>query len=223
MLKEHPGAKLAVLYRNDDFGKDYVTGLRDVLGKDSDKYVVRTATNEVTDPIVDSQISDLHAVVAEGSLLVVAVDVVQAANDKQQLEPMLNQIVAMLEVLGKAETMLADNGYLSAANVAACEAAAVQPLIAMGREAHHPSLSERFAGAPPPPENPTPVEAMAYRLATPEARSSIACANKCRNRCSASSSRYSSCCAGSTRCMASGVLVTMARNLKRMFTLCSAR
>ncbi len=53
MLKEHPGAKLAVLYRNDDFGKDYVTGLRDVLGKDSDKYVVRTATNEVTDPIVD--------------------------------------------------------------------------------------------------------------------------------------------------------------------------
>ncbi len=143
--------------------------------------------------------------VAEGSLLVVAVDVVQAANDKQQLEPMLNQIVAMLEVLGKAETMLADNGYLSAANVAACEAAAVQPLIAMGREAHHPSLSERFAGAPPPPENPTPVEAMAYRLATPEARSSIACANKCRNRCSASSSRYSSCCAGSTRCMASGV------------------
>ena len=174
MLKEHPGAKLAVLYRNDDFGKDYVTGLRDVLGKDSDKYVVRTATNEVTDPIVNSQISDLHAVVAEGSLLVVAVDVVQAANYKQQLEPMLNQIVAMIEVLGKAETMLADNGYLSAANVAACEAAAVQPLIAKGREAHHPSLSERFAGAPPPPENPTPVEAMAYRLATPEARSSIA-------------------------------------------------
>ncbi len=42
----------------------------------------------------------------EGSLLVVAVDVVQAANDKQQLEPMLNQVVALPEVLGNAETCL---------------------------------------------------------------------------------------------------------------------
>jgi hypothetical protein len=103
----------------------------------------------------------------------------------------------------------------------------VQPLIAMGREAHHPSLSERFADAPPPPENPTPVEAMAYRLATPEGKKLYRLRKQCRNRCSASSSRYgasaSSCCAGSTRCVASGVLVTMARNLKRMLTLCSAR
>jgi Transposase DDE domain len=40
-------------------------------------------------------------------------------------------------------------------------------LIAMGREAHHPSLDERFAKVPPPPKNPTPLEAMAYRLQTP--------------------------------------------------------
>ena len=72
MLKEHPGAKLAVLYQNDDFGKDYVTGLRDVLGKDWDKYVVRTATYEVTDPTVDSQLSDLHASGAD-TLVVAAV------------------------------------------------------------------------------------------------------------------------------------------------------
>src|SRR6202521_5250202 len=104
------------------------------------------------------------------ALLVVAVDVVQAANDKQQLEPMLNQVVALPDTLGNAETLLADNGYFSAANVAACEAAAVQPLIAMGREAHHPSLSERFADAPTPPTDPTPVEAMAYRLSTPEGK-----------------------------------------------------
>ncbi len=116
------------------------------------------------------QCYNAQAVVAEGSLLVVAVDVVQAANDKQQLEPMLNQVVALPETLGKAETLLADNGYFSAANVAACEAAAVQPLIAMGREAHHPSLSERFAAAPSQPTDPTPVEAMAYRLATPEGK-----------------------------------------------------
>ena len=116
------------------------------------------------------QCYNAQAVVAEGSLLVVATDVVQAANDKQQLEPMLNQVVALQDTLGKAETLLADNGYFSAANVAACEAVAVQPLIAMGREAHHMSLSERFAAAPPPPKSPTPVEAMAYRLATPEGK-----------------------------------------------------
>ena len=60
--------------------------------------------------------------------------------------------------------MLADNGYFSEANVKACEAAGVEPLIAMGRDGHHPSLHERFAEAPPAPENPTPVEAMAHRL-----------------------------------------------------------
>ena len=79
------------------------------------------------------QCYNAQAVVAEGSLLVVATDVVQAANDKQQLQPMLNQVIALPDTLGKAETLLADNGYFSAANVAACEAAAVQPLIAMGR------------------------------------------------------------------------------------------
>ena len=67
-----------------------------------------------------------QAVVAEGSLLVVATDVVQAANDKQQLQPMLNQVIALRDTLGKAETLLADNRCFSAANVAACEAAAVQ-------------------------------------------------------------------------------------------------
>jgi branched-chain amino acid transport system substrate-binding protein len=72
MLKENPGAKLAVLYQNDDFGKDYVTGLRDTLGGDWDKYVVRTATYEVTDPTVDSQIADLRGSGAD-TLLVAAV------------------------------------------------------------------------------------------------------------------------------------------------------
>src|ERR1019366_3575710 len=43
-------------------------------------------------------------------------------------------------------------------------------LIAMGRQPHHPPLAERFADTPPAPENPTPVEAMAHRLKTPEGR-----------------------------------------------------
>ena len=113
------------------------------------------------------QCYNAQAVVAAGSLLVVATDVVQAANDKQQLEPMLNKVVALPDALGKAETLLADNGYFSAANVTACADTGIVPLIAMGRETHHPSLGERFAEAPPAPENPTPLEAMAHQLKTP--------------------------------------------------------
>jgi hypothetical protein len=162
-------------------------------------------------------------VVAEGSLLVVAADVVQAANDKQQLEPMLNKVVGLAEVLGTTETMLADNGYFSVANVAACEAVAVQPLIAMGREAHHPSLSERIAAAPPPPKDPTPVEAMAYRLATPEGKKLY----RLREQMPEPVFGIIKSVMGFRQFLLRGIdkvrgewsLVTMAWNLKRMFTL----
>ena len=65
---------------------------------------------------------------------------------------------ALPEELGEAETLLADTGYFSAGNVKACEKAGVEPLIAMGRQPHHPPLEERFEPTPPAPENPTPVE-----------------------------------------------------------------
>jgi transposase len=116
------------------------------------------------------QCYNAQAVVAADSLLVVAVDVVQAANDKQQLQPMLNQVAALPGALGDVETMLADSGYFSAANVAACVAAEVEPLIAMGRQPHYLPLNERFADVPPAPQNATPVEAMAHRLKTPDGR-----------------------------------------------------
>jgi transposase len=116
------------------------------------------------------QCYNAQAVVAEGSLLVVATNVVQAPNDKQQLEPMLAKINALPEDLGKAGVMLGDNGYFSAANVTACLAAGLEPLLALARDSHHQSLSERFADTPPAPENPTPVEAMAYRLHTPDGK-----------------------------------------------------
>ena len=116
------------------------------------------------------QCYNAQAAVAAGSLLVVAADVVQATNDKQQLAPMLGKLAALPADLGKPETLLADTGYFSAANVQACGAAGIEPLIALGREAHHPSWSERFAEAPPAPDNPTAVEAMAHRLKTPEGK-----------------------------------------------------
>jgi transposase len=116
------------------------------------------------------QCYNAQAVVAAGSLLVVVADVVQAPNDKRQLSPMLDKLAALPEDLGQPETMLADTGYFSATNVTACGAAGIAPLIAPGRQSHHPSLSDRFAEAPPAPDSPTPVEAMVHRLKTPEGR-----------------------------------------------------
>jgi transposase len=116
------------------------------------------------------QCYNAQAAVAAGSLLVVASAVSQAPNDKQQLEPMLDKIEALPGELGKPECLLADTGYFSAANVAACAKAGIEPLIAMGRQPHHPPLAERFEAAPEAPENPTSVEAMAHRLKTPAGR-----------------------------------------------------
>jgi branched-chain amino acid transport system substrate-binding protein len=60
MLKEKPDAKLAILYQNDDFGKDYLTAVRDMLG---DRYakMVTEASYEPTDATIDSQITTLQA------------------------------------------------------------------------------------------------------------------------------------------------------------------
>ena len=63
-----------------------------------------------------------QAAVAADSLLVVATGVVQAANDKQQLEPMLDKIAALPEALGKPQTLLADNSQCLRA---LCEARAL--------------------------------------------------------------------------------------------------
>jgi hypothetical protein len=46
----------------------------------------------------------------------------------------------------------------------------IEPVIAMGREAHHPSLAERCAEDPPTPANPTPLEGMHHLLQTKEGK-----------------------------------------------------
>jgi len=56
ILEHHPNAKLGLLYQNDDFGKDYVLGLRDVLRDKFDKMVVASISYEVANPTVDSQV-----------------------------------------------------------------------------------------------------------------------------------------------------------------------
>ncbi len=61
ILKSLPDAKVAVLYQNDDFGKDYITGLRQGLGDKADKIIVATKSYETTDPTVDSQVVALQS------------------------------------------------------------------------------------------------------------------------------------------------------------------
>jgi ABC-type branched-subunit amino acid transport system substrate-binding protein len=61
ILTNFPDAKIAVLYQNDDFGKDYLTGLVKGLGAKADQMIVATKSYETTDPTVDSQIAALQS------------------------------------------------------------------------------------------------------------------------------------------------------------------
>jgi branched-chain amino acid transport system substrate-binding protein len=60
ILKNLPDAKIAVLYQNDDFGKDYLIGLREGLGDKADKLIVASQSYETTDATVDSQVAALQ-------------------------------------------------------------------------------------------------------------------------------------------------------------------
>jgi len=172
------------------------------------------------------QCYNAQAAVAAGSLLVVAVDVVQAPNDKNQIEPMLETIGALPEELGEVEHLLADAGYFSAGNVEACEKAGVEPVIAMGRQPHHPPLAERFANAPEAPKDPTAVEAMAHKLKTTEGRALYALRKQTPEPVfgiikSVLGFRQFS-LRGLDKVRGEWSLVTMAWNLKRMFALTPA-
>ncbi|WP_373288287.1 ABC transporter substrate-binding protein [Chelatococcus reniformis] len=64
ILKNHPKGKIGILYQNDDYGKDYVKGLKDGLG-DQLSMIVAEAPYEVTDPTIDSQILKLQSAGAD--------------------------------------------------------------------------------------------------------------------------------------------------------------
>lgn len=117
------------------------------------------------------QCYNAQAAVAADSLLIVARDVTQAANDKKQLAPIVEQIKALPGELGHVQDLLADSGYLSEANVDHCVAGGIEPLIALGRERHHKSWRQRFKRAPQaPPDSATPMQRMTHRLKTPEGK-----------------------------------------------------
>jgi branched-chain amino acid transport system substrate-binding protein len=59
VLKNVPNAKIGILYQNDDYGKDYVKGLKDGLGDAAKKVIVMEQSYETSDPTIDSQIVNL--------------------------------------------------------------------------------------------------------------------------------------------------------------------
>lgn len=65
LLKERPNAKVAVLYQNDDFGRDYAKGFRDGLGDKAGSMIVKELSYEITEPTADSQILLLKATGAD--------------------------------------------------------------------------------------------------------------------------------------------------------------
>jgi branched-chain amino acid transport system substrate-binding protein len=71
ILQQKPNAKIAILYQNDDFGKDYPAGVKDILGDRFDKMTV-LATYETTDATIDSQVNTLQGSGAD-VLLVAAI------------------------------------------------------------------------------------------------------------------------------------------------------
>ncbi len=65
ILKEHPNAKVGVLYQNDDLGRDYLNGIKAGLGDKAATMIVAEASYEVSDPTIDSQILKLKSAGAD--------------------------------------------------------------------------------------------------------------------------------------------------------------
>ena len=111
-----------------------------------------------------------QAAVDTESMLVIAADIAQVATDKQQVEPMLDALADLPEELGSVEQLLTDNGYFSAANVEHCVKAKIEPLLAAGRDGHHPHWEGRFTEPPPLAEPASAVDRMKHRLKTIQGR-----------------------------------------------------
>lgn len=120
-----------------------------------------------------------QAVVDTDSMLIVQHNCVQAANDKQQVEPMLEALQALPQQLDMEHAapiqLVANTGYFSQANVEQCEDAGIVLLIAQQRESHSGWLDRRLAPPPSRPDDKAPaLEKMRYRLVTPEGQATYA-------------------------------------------------
>jgi transposase len=107
-----------------------------------------------------------QAAVDVDTMLVVATTLTQAANDKQQVAPMVEVLAELPAEIGTVDTVLADNGYFSEANVTTCIEAGMEPLLAAGRESHHLPWQERFTEPAPLADDADAVQRMKHELKT---------------------------------------------------------
>lgn len=113
------------------------------------------------------QAYNVQACVDHNSRLIVENHVTQQSNDKQEIAPALAGLAALPEELGHVDHLTADNGYCSVSNATACEQAGCVPMLAAGRDTHHPSPEERHANPGQAPADTTDaVTRMKHRLKT---------------------------------------------------------
>lgn len=126
---------------------------------DPDSRVMKNSTNNGFDQHYNVQVA-----VDQESLLIVAPALSNHPNDKQEAEAAVS---AISPEVGKPNAAALDNGYFSAANIAALEKRGIEPYIAAGREAHHKGWRGFFHELPEPPaEDASPKIKMAYKLQT---------------------------------------------------------
>ena len=120
ILREKPNAKIAVLYQNDDYGKDYLKGLKDGLGDKAASMIVAEDAYNVTEPTVDSHIIRMKSLNAD-----VFVDIATVKFATQAIRKMaeigwkplhfLNNVSASVGVVMKPAGLEASQGIISSA------------------------------------------------------------------------------------------------------------
>ena len=116
------------------------------------------------------QCYNAQASVDEGSHLVVGAHAGRNPNDKREVGPALAELSKAEAVIGRAEGLLADTGYMSRENVEACEAAGIEPSMAEGRERHNRPLELNRSEPEACPAGADAVERMRHRMRTSEGK-----------------------------------------------------
>ena len=104
------------------------------------------------------------------TMLIVGQHLSQNPNDKLEIDRALEELKALPESIGTVDTLLADAGYFSEANVDSCKEENIRPFISVHRDKHNQSLKERFSEPAPLPEDADAVEEMKHRLQTQDGR-----------------------------------------------------
>jgi len=126
---------------------------------DPQSRIMKNSNNDGYDQHYNVQVA-----VDQESFLVVATELSNHPNDKQEAEPTLDAIDPRL---GKPQAVAMDNGYFSTTNITACQQRSIEPYIATGREAHYLDIQTLLAERSKAPSGAaSPREKMADKLQT---------------------------------------------------------